>query len=77
MNKHYALSISDTKTLKNGYRFIKEAILQNHNHEKLKQNDIQVYSVKTDAFVIDKCNLGKATSLLSLAMVLVHYEKAL
>ena len=45
-------------------------ILHNHNHsmnvayEKLKQNDIQVYSIKTDAFVIDKCNLGKAKSLL-------------
>ena len=44
-------------------------ILHNHNHsmnvayEKLKHNDIQVYSVKTDAFVIDKCNLGKAKSL--------------
>ena len=31
-NKHYVLNISDTKTLKNGYRYIKELILQNHNH---------------------------------------------
>ena len=67
---HYVLSISDTQIQKNGYSFIKDMILQNHNHsmnvayEKLKQNDIQVYSIKTDAFVIDKCNLGKAKSLL-------------
>ena len=50
----------------NGYRFIKELILQHHNFDmneackKLKDNDVEVYSVKTDAFVIDKSNLGKA-----------------
>ena len=43
-------SISDTKSLKNGYRFIKEMMLQNHNHsmnvayEKLKQHDIYIYT---------------------------------
>ena len=68
--KHYVLNISDTKTLKNGYKFIKELLLQHHNfdmnetYEKLKDNDVKVYSVKTDAFVIDKCNLGKALKIL-------------
>ena len=68
--KHYVLNISDTKTLLNGYRFIKELILQHHNFDmnetytKLKDNDVEVYSVKTDAFVIDKCNLGKAKEAL-------------
>ena len=68
--KHYVLNISDTKTLLNGYRFIKELILQHHNFDmnetytKLKDNDVAVYSVKTDAFVIDKCNLGKAKDVL-------------
>ena len=70
-NKHYVLNISDTKTLKNGYRYIKELILQNHNHamntayETLLKNGINVYSVKTDAFVIDTFNLKKARELLN------------
>ena len=70
MNMHYVLSISDTQIQKNGYSFIKDMILQNHNHsmnvayEKLKQHEIQVCSVKTDVLVIDKCNLDKAQSLL-------------
>ena len=54
----------------NGYRFIKELILQHHNFDmneackKLKDNDVEVYSVKIDAFVIDKSNLGKAREVL-------------
>ena len=68
--KHYVLNISDTKTLSNGYRFIKELILQHHNfdmneaYETLMRDDVMVYSVKTDAFVIDKCNLAKAREVL-------------
>ena len=70
-NKHYVSNISDTKTLKNGYRYIKELILQNHNYamnnayETLLKNGISVYSVKTDAFVIDRFNLKKAQELLN------------
>ena len=54
----------------NGYRFIKELILQHHNfdmneaYETLMRDDVMVYSVKTDAFVIDKCNLCKAKAVL-------------
>ena len=54
----------------NGYRFIKELLLQHHNfdmneaYETLMRDDVKVYSVKTDAFVIDKCNLGKALKIL-------------
>ena len=68
--KHYVLNISDTKTLMNGYRFIKELILQHHNfdmneaYETLMRDNVMVYSVKTDAFVIDKCNLCKAKGVL-------------
>ena len=64
------LNISDTKTLMNGYRFIKELILQHHNfdmneaYETLMRDGVKVYSVKTDAFVIDKCNLCKAKGVL-------------
>ena len=32
--------------------------------KKIKHNDVEVYSVKTDAFVIDKFNLGKAREVL-------------
>ena len=68
--KHYVLNISDTKTLSNGYRFIKELILQHHNfdmneaYETLMRDGVKVYSVKTDAFVIDKSNLDKAKEVL-------------
>ena len=68
--KHYVLNISDTKKLKNGYRFIKELILQMHNYdmneayENLMKSNVTVYSVKTDAFVIDRCNLKKAKEVL-------------
>ena len=68
--KHYVLSISDTKTLMNGYKYVKELILQHHNfdmneaYETLMKDGVKVYSVKTDAFVIDKCNLGKALKVL-------------
>ena len=68
--KHYVLNISDTKALMNGYRYIKELVLQNHNYamntayETLLENNINVYSVKTDAFVIDMFNLKKAKELL-------------
>ena len=65
--KHYVLNISDTKTLMNG-RFIKELILQHHNFDmneaSLMRDGVKVYSVKTDAFVIDKCNLCKAKGVL-------------
>ena len=68
--KHYVLNISDTKTLRNGYKYVKELILQHHNfdmneaYETLMRDGVVVYSVKTDAFVIDKCNLGKAREVL-------------
>ena len=70
IGKHYVLNLSDTQTLKNGYKFVKELLLQNHNHsmnvayERLIKNDVRVYSVKTDAFVVDKCNVGKVRGLL-------------
>ena len=76
IDKHYVLNLSDTKTLRNGYRFIKELLLQNHNHsmnvayQALMKNDVEVYSVKTDAFVIDAFNLGKAKSLLNFGVAI-------
>ena len=69
-SKHYILSISDTKIVINGYKYVKELILQHHNfdmnktYETLMRDGVKVYSVKTDVFVIDKCNLGKAKEVL-------------
>ena len=55
----YILNDVDTKRLKNGFRYIKELLLQNHNlrmylnHQTLTNNNINVYSVKIDAFTVD------------------------
>ena len=54
--EYYALNISGSSTLKNGFRFIKELLLQHHNflmhqsYQKLLENDIQVYSIKKRCF---------------------------
>lgn len=67
---HYVLNIKDKAELVNGFRYIKELLLQKHNFKmfearrKLRENDIMVYSVKTDAFVIDTKNIEKAKTLL-------------
>jgi hypothetical protein len=66
----YILNDVDTKRLRNGFRYIKELLLQNHNlrmylnHQILTTNNINVYSVKTDAFTIDVNNIELAKSLL-------------
>ena len=61
----------DTKRLKHGFIYIQELLLQNHNlrmYDKspnFKQSQyINGYSVKADAFTIDKNNLELAKSLL-------------
>ena len=68
--KCYILNLKDTAELTNGFRYIKELILQMHNfsmyeaYEKLIENKVKVYSAKTDAFVIDTCNVDKARDIL-------------
>ena len=68
--KYYIVSVSDERELMNGFRFIKELLLQNHNfsmydaYEKLKENNINVYAVKTDAFHVAKKDLRKARKIL-------------
>ena len=67
-SKYYIVNVSDERQLMNGY--IKELLLQNHNfsmyeaYEKLKENNINVYAVKTDAFHIDKKDVRKARKIL-------------
>ena len=66
----YVLNISDEKTLTNGFRYIKELLLQTHNfrmhsdYMKLKEQNIDVYSIKTDALTINMADVDKAKELL-------------
>ena len=58
--KYYILNISAQTDLTNGFRYIKELLLQHHNYKmysdynKLINAGIDVYSVKTDAFTINR-----------------------
>ena len=68
--KYYVQNVEDRAVLKNGYRYIKELLLQYHNYRiykdynTLRENDIEVFSVKTDAFTILRKDLQKAMKLL-------------
>ena len=68
--KYYVLSVADHAVLKNGYRYIKELLLQYHNYRiykdynTLRENNIEVFSVKTDAFTILRKDLQKTMKLL-------------
>ena len=61
-NKYYILNITDRTDLQNGYRHIKELLLQFHNYKMYSDYNtlinagITVCSVKTDAFTIKKCD---------------------
>ena len=58
--KYYVLNVSDERCLSNGFRYIKELLLQDHTYrvyeayETLTENGIDVYSVKTDALTIKR-----------------------
>ena len=57
--------------LKNGFRYIKELLLQSHNFklmeafDKLQADNIPVFSVKTDCFTIRASDLSRAKHLLT------------
>ena len=59
-NTCYILNVSGKTKLMNGFRFVKELLLQYHNfamyeaYHRLLENNIKVYSVKSDAFTIDE-----------------------
>ena len=65
-NKYYCLTVTDRVALRNGYTYIKGLLLQSHNHKmqedytNLINNGVDVWSVKTDAFVIRHEHLSKA-----------------
>ena len=58
--KYYILNVSNERCLSNGFKYVKELLSQNHNYrvyeayETLKENGIDVYSVKTDALTVKK-----------------------
>ena len=60
----------------NGFRYIHELLLQYHNHKiytdakMLTDNVIGIYSVKTDAFTIDKSNIDVAKTLLNFSLTI-------
>ena len=62
---YYILNTTDRQTLVNGYRYIKEMLLQYHNYAmyeaytKLEAKGVKVYSVKSDAFTIHQDDLNK------------------
>ena len=62
---YYILNTTDRQTLVNGYRYIKEMLLQYHNYAmyeaytKLEEKGVKVYSVKSDAFTIHQDDLSK------------------
>ena len=70
-NKYYIVSKTGERKMTNGFRYIKELLLQNHNfdmydsYEKLKANNINVYAVKSDAFHIAQKDVRKAKKVLN------------
>ena len=62
---YYILNTTDRKTLVNGFRYIKELLLQYHNYAmyeaytKLETKGVKVYSVKSDSFTIHQDDLSK------------------
>ena len=63
---YYCLTVTDRVALRNGYTYIKELLLQIHNHKmqedynKSINDGFDMWGVKTDAFVIRRENLSKA-----------------
>ena len=56
----YVLNITAKRLLVNGFRYIIELLMQHHNffinesYDKLKNNCMQIFSIKNDAFTIQK-----------------------
>ena len=69
---YYLVNLSDSVMLNNGYIYIKELLLQDHNfkmlqdYNKLEKNFVSVMSVKTDAFVIRSRDVDKAREILEM-----------
>ena len=70
-NLYYVLVLKAEKQLKNGFRYIKELLLQSHKfklmraYEALTEANAKITSVKTDCFTIPAECEGKARELLN------------
>ena len=68
---YYVLNIKQQTTLINGFRYIKELILQHHNYKMFRdaktliKNNINIYSVKTDALTILDSDVDKVQTLIN------------
>jgi len=69
-NLYYVLVLKAEKQLKNGFRYIKELLLQSHNfklmqaYDALTEANVKITSVKTDCFTIPAESEVKARELL-------------
>ena len=69
--KYYILNIKSQRRLENGFRYIKELLLQNHNfkmykaYKNLVEANVNIFSVKTDASLIQHEHLEIAKSVLT------------
>ena len=67
----FILNLSAEASLTNGFRYIKELLMQRHNfylnssYKLLADNGVDVYTVKTDAFAIRQSQFESATDLLN------------
>ena len=67
----FVLNLSAECSLNNGFRYIKELLLQHNNFymnkcwKLLQENGVDVYTVKTDAFTIPNSRLEDAAELLN------------
>ncbi len=67
----FILNLYAEASLTNGFRYIKELLMQHHNfylnssYKLLTNNGIDVYTVKTDAFTIRQSQLEAARELLN------------
>ena len=65
------LNLSAEASLTNGFRYVKELLMQRHNfylnnsYKLRNDNGIDVYTVKTDAFAIGQSQLESAKELLN------------
>ena len=73
MTPYYALVMKAEKQLRNGFRYIKERLLQGHNDKLMRaydlltkvDNNVRVFSVKTDCFAVRAEDEAKARELLT------------
>ena len=62
----FILNLSAWASLTNGFRYIKELLMQHHNFymsrscDLLKENGVDVYTVKTDALTIPQSQVERA-----------------